>query len=65
MQPEWIRRWLHLSPPPMIAIIVVAAAIRRVVSASCHGQGSIGRYLDLHGMSARMISAMMRGCLEL
>lgn len=66
MQPEGIRWWLHLAPPPVIVIVIsVVAALRRLVSASCHGQGRIRRYLDLHGLSARMASAVMRYCLEL
>lgn len=65
MQPEGIRWWLHLAPPPVIARVAVVAALRRLVSASCHGQGRIRRYLDLHGLSARMASAVMRCCLEL
>lgn len=77
MQSEWIRWWLHLAPPPVIAVIAVVAlvalvalvavvaALRRLVSASCHSQGRIRRYLDLHGLSARMASAVMRCRLEL
>jgi hypothetical protein len=77
MQPEGIWWWLHLAPPPVIAVIAViavivlialiavVAALWRLVSASCHGQGRIRRYLDLHGLSARMASAVMRCCLEL
>jgi hypothetical protein len=48
----------------IIAVIVVVAALWRLVSASCYGQGSVRCYLDLHGLSARMASAVMCCCFE-